>query len=293
MLTRARASEKAKPAVQVQWHRHHADQLWYSVAMIVAILLIAPIIWLLVSSVKADSEFMRYPIELLPSEPKWNNYVEAVTRIPFVRYAFNSTVIALVFSALTMATSALAGFAFARLEAPGRKRLFGIVVALLMVPQIVYIIPQFVLFSRLGLPNTLWPWILWGLGASPFHIFLFRQFFLNFPKELEDAAEVDGCGIFRLFWQIFLPNARSVLAVSFILNFINAWDDWFTQLIFLSGDNVTLAVALAKAYTDDTGNPLITISVAASVLYTIPLVIIFVLAQKQIMDGYLTTGIRG
>jgi multiple sugar transport system permease protein len=270
-----------------------ADQLWFSVAAIVAVLLIAPILWLLLSSLKADSEFMRYPIELLPSNPQFHNYVEAVTRVPFFRYALNSTLITLVYSTLTVITSALAGFAFARLEAPGRSRLFGVVVALLMVPQIVYIIPQFVLFSRLGLPNTIWPWVLWGLAASPFHIFLFRQFFLSFPKELEDAAEVDGCSLLRMFWQIFLPNARAVLAVSFILNFIQVWDDWFTQLIFLNGDNVTLAVALAKAYVDDNGYPLITVSVAASVLYTIPLVIIFALAQKHIMEGYITTGIRG
>ncbi|MBI1258958.1 MAG: ABC transporter permease subunit [Chloroflexi bacterium] len=269
------------------------DRLWFALAIIVAALLIAPILWLLLTSVKADSEFLRYPIELLPSSPRWNNYVEAVTRVPFFRYALNSLVITLIYSILAVTTSALAGFAFARLEAPGRGRLFGIVVALLMVPYIVYIIPQFVIFSRLGLPNTILPWVLWGLAASPFHIFLFRQFFLTFPKELEDAAEVDGCSILRMFWQIFLPNARAVLAVSFILNFIQVWDDWFTQLIFLSGDNITLAVALSKAYVDDNGYPLITISVAATVLYTIPLVIIFILAQKHIMEGYITTGIRG
>ncbi len=269
------------------------DRLWLGVALLVAGLLVTPIAWLVLTSLKADSEFLRYPIELLPSNPQWTNYVEAVTLVPFFRYAWNSTVIALIYSSLTVLTSALTGFAFARLEAPGRSRLFGIVVALLMVPQIVYIIPQFVIFSRMGLPNTLWPWILWGLSGSPFHIFLFRQYFLSFPKELEDAAEVDGAGIFRVFWQIFLPNARSVLAVSFILNFMHVWDDWFTQLIFLTGDNLTLAVALAKSYIDDNGNPLITVSVAASVLYTIPLVVIFMLAQKQIMDGHITTGIRG
>lgn len=273
--------------------RQTYDRLWLGLAFTIGAILVAPVIWLLLTSLKADSEFLRYPLELLPSTPLWTNYAEAVSRVPFWRYALNSTVIALIYSSLTVVTSAMTGFAFARLEAPGRGRLFGIVVALLMVPQIVYIIPQFVLFSRLGLPNTLWPWVLWGLSASPFHIFLFRQYFLSFPKELEDAAEVDGCSIFRMFWQIFLPNARSVLAVSFILNFINVWDDWFTQIIFLTGDNLTLAVALAKSYVDDNGTPLITVSVAASVLYTIPLVIIFMLAQKQIMDGHITTGIRG
>ncbi len=273
--------------------RRPLEQFWFLFALLIGVVLAAPIIWMLVSSLKADSTFMRYPIELLPAEPQWGNYTKAVTYIPFFNYALNSLFLAVTFSILTVFSSALAGFAFARLEAPGRSRLFGIVVALLMVPQIVYVIPQFVLFSRLGLTDTFWPWVLWGLGASPFHIFLFRQYFLTLPKELEDAAEVDGCNVVRMFWQIFLPNARSVLAVSFILNFINTWDDWFTQLIYLSGDKTTLAVALAKAYVDDSGTPLITVSVAASVLYTLPLVLIFIVGQKHILEGYVTTGIRG
>jgi len=187
----------------------------------------------------------------------------------------------------------MAGFAFSRFRVPGRDRLFMIVIALLIVPSIVTIIPQFIVFARLHLTNTYWPWILWGLTASPFHIFLFRQFFASFPKELEDAAEVDGCGPFRVFWQIFLPNAKPALATSFIFNFGGVWGDYFNPLIFLSEAQTTLAVKLSTAYADPVGNRLTTITLAASVVYVVPLVILFFLGQKHILKGAVLSGLKG
>jgi ABC-type glycerol-3-phosphate transport system permease component len=197
------------------------------------------------------------------------------------------------FTILTIVTSAMGGFAFSRFQVPGRNALFMIVIALLIVPGIVTVIPQFIVFSRLRLTNTYWPWILWGLSASPFHIFLFRQFFATIPRELEDAAEVDGCGPFRIFWQIFLPNSKPALATSFIFNFSWVWGDWFTPLIYLSDANTTLAVKLGTAYLDPQGHSLITITLAACVIYTLPLIILFFLGQQYIIKGVVTTGLKG
>lgn len=267
------------------------------IAMIVvtatAVLLMLPVAWLIVSSFKTDPELLAYPIQIFPSKLYTENYNQALTIVDFPRYTLNSTVLATMSAVLTVAISSLVGFGFARLEGPGRSKLFSVVVALLMVPHIVYIIPQFVIFARLNLVGTWWPWVLWGLAGSPFHIFLFRQFFMNFPKDLEDAAEVDGCGIFRIYWQIFLPNARPVMAVSFILTFAYHWGDWFTPLIYLTDANTTLAVKLARSYADPFGNPLITTAFAASILYTLPLVIMFFIGQKQILQGVVTTGLKG
>ncbi len=162
-----------------------------------------------------------------------------------------------------------------------------------MIPSIVTVIPQFIVFSRLHLTNTYWPWILWGLAASPFHIFLFRQFFASIPRELEDAAEVDGCSPFRIFWQIFLPNAKPALATSFLFNFVGVWGDYFTPLIFLSDEKTTLAVKLVRAYTDPQGHVLITTTLAACVIYTLPLVILFFLGQKYLTRGVVTSGLKG
>jgi ABC-type glycerol-3-phosphate transport system permease component len=268
----------------------------YLILYSVAFLISTPVIWMLLSSFKAESQYTSYPPVIIPNPVRWDNYFNAVTWIPYLQFARNSTLLAGVFSVLTVATSAMVGFAFARLDAPGKSRLFAIVVSLLMVPAIVTIIPQFVIFARIGITNTYWPWILWGLAASPFHIFLFRQFFTSFPKELEDAAEVDGAAPFRIFWQIFLPNAKPALATSFILNFVYVWGDWLAPIIYLSDAKTTLAVKLAApTYTapgNVSGYVFITITLAAAVLYTIPPVIMFFLAQKNIMEGVVTSGLK-
>lgn len=265
----------------------------YAVLLLVTCLITLPIIWFLISSLKQEIEYLAYPIKVLPAEPQWINYVKALTLIPFHKYAWNSFFLAMSFSVLTVITSAMAGFAFSRLHAPGHNTLFMIVIALLIVPGIVTIIPQFIVFSRLQLTNTYWPWILWGLSASPFHIFLFRQFFAAIPRELEDAAEVDGCGPFRVFWQIFLPNSLPALATSFIFNFVWVWSDWLTPLIYLSDEKTTLAVKLDSAYLDPQGHALITTTLAACVIYTLPLMILFFLAQKYITQGVVTSGLKG
>jgi ABC-type glycerol-3-phosphate transport system permease component len=265
----------------------------YAILALVTCLIALPAVWLVITSFKKEIEYLAYPIKILPAEPQWVNYNKALTLIPFHRYAWNSFFLAMSFTILTIVTSAMGGFAFSRFQVPGRNALFMIVIALLIVPGIVTVIPQFIVFSRLRLTNTYWPWILWGLSASPFHIFLFRQFFATIPRELEDAAEVDGCGPFRIFWQIFLPNSKPALATSFIFNFSWVWGDWFTPLIYLSDANTTLAVKLGTAYLDPQGHSLITITLAACVIYTLPLIILFFLGQQYIIKGVVTTGLKG
>ena len=261
-----------------------------------ALLISIPVIWMVLSSLKAEPEFTQYPPVVIPNPLRWDNYVHALNWIPYFKYTWNSTFLATMFSLLTVFTSAMVGFAFARLEAPGKGKLFGIVVSLLMVPTIVTVIPQFVIFAKIGLTNTYWPWLLWGLATSPFHIFLFRQFFTAIPKELEDAAEVDGATPFRIFWQIFLPNAKPALATSFILNFVGVWGDWLAPVIYLDDVKTTLAVKLATPTYVNPGDPsghiLVTITLAAAIIYTIPPVIMFFLAQKNIMEGVVTTGLK-
>ena len=256
-------------------------------------LVITPIIRLLITSLKQRSEYLTYPLIWLPAVPQWVNFQQALTMVPFWRYFGNSLLLGLIFSTLTVITSSMSGFAFARLSGPGSSRLFSIVLGLLIVPTFVTVIPQFVIFSRMHITDTYWPWVLWGLAGSPFHVFLFRQFFLSIPKELEDAAEVDGAGIGRIYWQIFLPNAKPVIATSFILNFAGVWGDWFAPVIYLSDKNTTLAVAVAHGYADPQGNTLVTIALAATVIYLVPLVIIFLIGQKYIIRGVVTSGLKG
>lgn len=253
-----------------------------------------PTIWMLLTSLKRDSEYASYPVVVIPVSWRLVNYKMAVTLFPYLTYFWHSLFLAGSYTILTVLTSSAAGFAFSRHRGvPGRNLLFGIVLSTMMVPGLVTVVPQYMLFSKLSLLNSYWPWILWGLSGSPFHIFLFRQFFLGIPKDLEDAAEVDGCGKFRIFWQIFLPNSLPVVAASSIFAFSWVWGDWLFPELFLSDKITTLAVKLATAYVDPQNNPLMTVTMAGVLVYVLPLVVVFFVAQKYIIQGIVTTGLKG
>lgn len=268
----------------------------YGVLLLVTVIVSLPVFWFVVTTLKKDIEYLSYPIKILPAVPQWDNYVKVFTTggFSFTKYAGHSLFLAVTNTVLIVLTSSMAGFAFSRLHGvPGRNELFMVVIALFIIPGSVYLIPQFIVYSRLHLTDTYWPWILGGLGASPFFIFLFRQFFSTFPKELEDAAEVDGCGPFRVFWQIFLPNAKPALATAVIFNFSGVWGDYITPLIYLSDAKTTLSVKLAGAYMTPHGEALTTVTLAANLVFALPLVIIFFLGQKYILKGVVTSGLKG
>ena len=250
-----------------------------------------PTFWVVVTSLKKQSEFSS--LRLFPEVPQLVNYELAVTLADFAKFATNSVVLATSYTLLVVATSALVGYGFARHRGPFRDQLFVVVLAMMMVPNVVLFVPQFVVFAKLELTNTYWPWILWALGTSPLHVFLFRQFFASFPRELSDAAEVDGAGPLRVFLQVFVPNAWPAFAASLIFAYTWVWGDYLYPILLLNDSNTTLAVKLATAYADPHGNPLQTVTMAGVVLYALPLVAIFFVAQRFIIKGVVTTGLRG
>lgn len=274
-------------------YRQISRAVTYVLLITVTIVLIIPVIYLLSTSLKLESEYISEQLQFFPKKLQWHNYYLALTMIDFGRYTRNSFLLATTFAALTVFTSAMAGYGFARIPGVGRSKLFSVVVALILIPASIFIIPQFVLFSNLRITNSYWPWFLWGISASPFFIFLFRQFFLSFPVELEEAAEVDGARIFRVFLQIVLPNSYPALATSFILAFLSVWGDWLMPLLYLTDKNTTLAVKLMNAYVNPQGFPIVTPTLAASVLYILPPVVMFFFVQKYIMQGVVTSGLKG
>jgi multiple sugar transport system permease protein len=201
----------------------------------------------------------------------------------------NSLTIAISFTALSTASAALAGFAFARHRVWWKNVVFVLVLSTLMVPWIVTMIPQYVIFYRLHLINTPWPWVLWGLQGTPLQIFLFRQFYATFPRELEDAAAIDGSGRLRIFWDIFVPNSKPVIAVASVWAFILVWGDYLTQdLFFVLDPNGTLLTRIT-----DTVNVDGTVSSLPLALYALPPIVFFVLVQRYITQSVVTTGIKG
>jgi multiple sugar transport system permease protein len=203
---------------------------------------------------------------------------------------FNSLVIAISFTALSTASAALAGFAFARHRVWWKNLVFLFVLSTLMVPWIVTMIPQFVVFYRFHLINTPWPWVLWGLQGTPLQIFLFRQFYASFPRELEDAAAIDGSGRLRIFWDIFVPNSKPVIAVAAVWAFILVWGDYLTQdLFFLIDRNGTLLTRITDVLSTQEG----AVSTLPLALYALPPILFFALVQRYIRQTVVTTGIKG
>ena len=266
--------------------------LLHTVLIAWAIVLMVPVAWLLVSSLKTDAEFISYPPQFFPKTPQWKNYYDVIAIAKFLRYAGRTVYLATMFMVTKVVSSALAGYAFARIKAPGRHTLFIIMLSSVMVPGIVTIIPQFVIYSRMRIVNTYWPWFLWGLAGTAQQIFLYRQFFAGFPVELEDAAAVDGCSPLRTFWQIFMPNAKPVIAATGLFAFQWVWGDYFNQALLLAENKATLAMKLASSFVDPHGNTLVTVTIAAIVIYIIPLVIAYFVSQRQIVRGIVTTGMR-
>jgi multiple sugar transport system permease protein len=270
-----------------------AEAATYGTLIVLAIIIVTPIVWVIINSLKTDLELTTYPLQVLPREFHFQNYIDALTLVPYGQFALNSLFLATLSSVLIVFSSSLVGFGFARFAAPGRGALFFIVVSMLLVPPIVTVIPQFMIYAELELTNTYWPWVFGGLAGSPFFIFLFRQFFATFPRELEEAAEVDGCSFFGTYWRIFLPNAKPALAVAFVLNFSGVWGDWYMPLIYLQGDKTTLAVKMATSYVNPQGQALETVSIAGAILFALPLAFLFFVIQRYIMQGVISSGLKG
>ncbi|MEU6904138.1 carbohydrate ABC transporter permease [Streptomyces coeruleorubidus] len=265
----------------------------YVLLLALSVIFVGPLVWLLLAALKTREEWAAVPTKVLPEHAQWSNFTHALTDINFPAYALNSLFLATTYATLITLSSAAVGFGFARLRAPGKRALFLVLLSTMMLPQVLTLLPTYVLFSRIGLVNTYWPWVLWGLAASPFLAFLFRQFFAAIPRELEDAAIIDGCGWGRIFFRIFLPLSRPVLITAFLLSFTWSWGDYIAPALLLDVDHTTLSVAITAWYEDPHGNPLPTVQAAAAGLYVLPVLMIFLFAQRYFVRSVVSSGVKG
>ena len=258
-----------------------------------AVLLI-PLIWMVSTSLKTNAEAFLFPPRWLPKRFLWQNYIEAVTSIKFFLYLRNTIIITTASMAGQVISASLVGFGFARLRARGREFLFIVLLATMMLPGQVTLVPVYLMFKKLGWLNTFLPLIVpaW-LGGGAFSVFLLRQFFSTLPIELDDAARIDGCGLFAIFWRILLPLTKPALATVAIFAFFGNWNDFMGPLIFLSKGNLyTLALGL-QFYVTAHGQVKWNLMMAATFLSVLPLLIVFFSAQRTFIQGVALTGIKG
>ncbi|MEU1160998.1 carbohydrate ABC transporter permease [Streptomyces sp. NPDC005921] len=271
---------------------HGRRLVLYTVLVVITGLFLGPFGWLVLTGLKTPAELAASPVHWLPAHIQWHNFADAYRLIDFLGYARNSLIIATLYATLVTLSSAWVGFGFARLSAPGKKALFGILLGSMMLPQMVTLLPTYLIFAKLGMVDTYWPWVLWGLAATPYLVFLFRQFFAGLPRELEEAAIVDGCGYAGIFWRIFLPQSWPVLAASFVIAFTWTWGDYIAPQLLLSTDRTTLAVAVMTTYVTEAGQPVTHLQAAASVMYVVPILLVFLVAQRGFVAGMSTSGLK-
>jgi ABC-type glycerol-3-phosphate transport system permease component len=243
------------------------------------------------SSLKADYEIFATPPTLWPSVPRWQNYGEALTSLPFGRFAVNTLIIALSTIIGHLLSCSVVAYGFARLEAPGKGFFFVLMLSTLMLPYPVVMVPLFIIFSKIGLINSFVPLILPAFFGNAFYIFLLRQSFKQIPPDLEDAARMDGAGTLQVLLNVILPLSRPALATVAIFTFQAAWNDFLGPLIFLHDQSLyTLQLGLSLfrgAY-----NVQWAYLMAASLVVTLPVIAIFFIAQKSFIEGVGFTGTK-
>jgi multiple sugar transport system permease protein len=267
----------------------------YGLMCVLLIPFVFPTWWMVTSSIKPISDIFAFPPQLIPQNYDWTTYSKVFELQPFVRQYWNSAYIAAVVTIGTMVVSSMAGYAFARIRFPYADTIFMIVLLGLLIPSEVTIVPLFQMFLKAGMVNTHWPLILVPIFGAPsvFATFVMRQFFVTLPAELEEAARVDGLGRFKIFRKIALPLAKPALASVAIFTFLHSWNLFLEPIVFLSSaDKFTLPQALTQ-YTDAYGGPMWNIQLAAATLTALPVLVVFIIAQKQFVEGLAHTGLKG
>jgi len=254
-----------------------------------------PTLWMVLSSFKPISEILSKVPTLWPSDPTLQAYADVFRLQPFAHQYWNSLYIAVVVTLIVMLLAAMAGYAFARISFPGANALFVVVLVGLLVPSEVTIVPLFRAVNSLGLIDTHWPLILIPAFGAPLvlPVFIMRQFFLGLPGELEEAGRMDGLSRWGIFWRIAFPLAGPALGAVAIFTFLKSWNLYLEPIVFLSSkSNFTLPQALTQ-YVDAYGGPMWNVQLAATTLTVLPVLIVFLFAQKQFVQGLAQTGLKG
>ncbi len=279
-----------QPSIQQQ--RRWSRLLVYSLLALGTVVFMLPFYWMVISSLKPSYAVLKVPPDWLPIPPRWENFPEALTYVPFGRYTLN-TLLVTVFSVIgTLFSSTLVAYGFARLRAPGKNALFLLLLATMMLPYPVTMVPVFVIFSKLGWINTFRPLIVPTFLGVPFYIFLLRQFFMTIPRELEDAARIDGANTLQIIWHVIVPLSKPALAAVAIFTFQSTWNDFLGPLIYLN-DQSRYTISLGLSFFRSTYQVNWAYLMAASLVTMLPIIVVFFFAQRVFIQGITLTGIKG
>ena len=270
-----------------------AQALTWLVLVVGVILMAAPLLWMVSSSLKLEHRVFEFPPRLIPNPIRLANYVDAMTYKPFHIYLKNTAVIVLLREVAVVLASSFCAYGFARVQFYGRDFWFSVVLATMMVPYVVMMVPSFVIFSRLKWIDTFLPLTVpFFFGGGAFNIFLLRQFFRTIPEELADAARIDGCSEFAIYARIMMPLAKPALTTVVIFTFIDGWNDFIGPLLYLnSPEKFPVSIGLASfrsvMYTRWD------LVMAASTAMTLPVLVVFFMAQRYFVRGIVLTGLKG
>ena len=301
-MTTITSSTPSTPAVGRQSRSSQRAQqrlrklVTYVLLTLAGLFFAVPLLWTASSSLQTWQELRSYIPHFIPSNPQWNNYVQVFTLVPFARWMLNSFTIVLINIPGTILTATLTAYAFARFDFAGKNIWFVLMLSTMMIPAIVTFIPQYLLFFNLKLVNTYVPLTIGSwLGGSAFMIFLLRQFILTIPRDLDEAALVDGAGPLRILWTIIMPLMKPALVTVAILQFLGDWNDFFGPFIYInSAAKYTAAVGLHTFQTLalEVTEPRDHLLMAGAAVMTIPVLILFAAAQRYFVSGVVMSGLK-
>jgi multiple sugar transport system permease protein len=280
------------PSAKGRERKAKSEVLTYIALILVALIIIVPLLWMFLTSFKTDYDAIHAPASPWPDPATGDAYTTLATGdLPILRWLVNSLVAAAAQTIIIVVTASMAAYALARLDFPGKRIIFAVIIATLLVPAVIFLIPNYIIVDKFGWLDTLWAVIVPG-SAGAFGVFFLRQFFISLPGEIEEAARVDGAGDLRIFWQIILPLSRPALATLAVLSFLTNWNDFIWPIyVLLSPQNLTLQPGLSVlqgTYSTHYG-----IVMAGAVIASVPVLILFSLAQKQIVESVASSGVKG
>jgi multiple sugar transport system permease protein len=267
--------------------------LTYAVLVGLSIICLVPFFWMVSTSLKTKVAMWKFPPEWIPKDIQWVNYIDAFTFVPFGRYAINTLTIEVLVLIGQLISCTLIAYGFSRFRFRGREILFLLMLSTMLIPEQVTMIPLFLLYSKLGWVNTYLPLTVPAYLGNPFYVFLMRQYFLTIPKDLDEAAKIDGAGALQILWKILVPILRPSLTIIFVFTFTGVYNDFMGPLIYLnSPEKFTIALGLAN-FTSARAGAEWNLLMAASTTVLLPLLIIYYFAQRQLIGGIASMGLKG